>query len=184
MRERIDSLKDIDLSGLTFDRIRWKYGTGIDESTGKRDKKVFKYRNGVMTEIGDVELSIWCKLAEGLIEREGEKDLLLKLIKYLKEKPYPMHHNQAETYQYALELHISRIFDNPAWVDYIPFNRKHRPEAVGQKQFIHVSTPCCQKPGEITSEQIRFDGSEKKTFCPHCGRFIAFEGIEHDVNSV
>lgn len=43
MRDRIDTLRDIDLSGLTFDKIRWKYGTGADESTGKRDKKVFKY---------------------------------------------------------------------------------------------------------------------------------------------
>jgi len=178
MRERINSLEEIDLSGLTFDKIRWKYSTGIDESTGKRENKVFKYRSGVMTEIGDIEISVWCKLAETLIASEGENELHRKLMEHLKERPNSMYRNLDEVRQHALQLHVMRIFDDPAWVDYIPFNRKYRPEAVSHKQFIHEITPCCQKTGEITSEQIRFDGTEKKTFCPHCGRFITFQRME------
>ena len=54
----------------------------------------------------------------------------------------------------ALQLHISRIFDNPRWVNFIPFNREYRPEVLEHASLVTVINECCGKPGEVTQEQI------------------------------
>lgn len=54
----------------------------------------------------------------------------------------------------ALELHMARIFDDPLWVAYIPFNRKYRPEVLESARLVWVQTECCGIPGQITQEQL------------------------------
>ena len=77
----------------------------------------------------------------------------------------------------ALQLHISRIFDNPRWVNFIPFNREYRPEVLEHANLVTVINECCGKPGEVTQEQI--DGACTGTVaCPHCGRWSSFSIVE------
>ena len=77
----------------------------------------------------------------------------------------------------ALQLHISRIFDNPRWVNFIPFNREYRPEVLEHASLVTVINECCGKPGEVTQEQI--DGACTGTVaCPHCGRWSSFSIVE------
>ncbi|MFR6041929.1 MAG: hypothetical protein ACLUHL_11220 [Dysosmobacter welbionis] len=63
--------------------------------------------------------------------------------------------------------------DWPEWVDYIPFNRKYRPQVLEQAHIVTVFNACCGKPGEVTQEQI--DRAWRgQIACPCCGRWSLF----------
>lgn len=169
--ERIDSASRLDPATLTFSDLHWKYGTGVDTSTGKGIYKKNSYRYGVMTELGDIELKVWIQLMEQLIEKSGEQWILDALIQW--EKEHYMKASTAKLRESALELHSARIFDNPEWVCYLPFNKRFRPDVLEQAHIVTVVNECCGLPGEVTQEQINrtFNGG---ICCPHCGRWSKF----------
>ena len=112
-----------DLSTITFEDIRWQYGVFHCNSTGAgRDKKYFPWR-GAKTKLGEIEEHDWCQLAEAVIEQAGETDLLKQLIQWCTEHNFTGD-SAAEIRKEALQLHTSRIFDNPQWVGYLPFNKR------------------------------------------------------------
>ena len=78
-----------------------------------------------MTDVGDIELSRWCELVRGLIKKANEHALYEQLLKWVKDC-CPFQHTREEIETYALELHASRIFDNPQWAAYDEFNRLYR----------------------------------------------------------
>ena len=78
-----------------------------------------------MTDVGDIELSRWRELVHDLIEKANEQALYAQLLKWVKEC-CPFQHTKEEIETYALELHASRIFDNPQWAAYKEFNEKYR----------------------------------------------------------
>lgn len=138
---------------ITFADIRPMYGTGrsIWVSGTGRDKK-FRYRNGIMTPSGDIEESEWQTLAKDLISQQNEDELHQQLCEWLKENtPWPQ--TKAEMQVHALELHVSRIFDNPQWVDFIPFNRMYRPEVLEAVDLVEIRCPSCSAVYEVTKEQ-------------------------------
>ena len=51
----------------------------------------------------------------------------------------PWLRSSRETELYALELHSSRIFDNPRWVAYEEFNGKYRPKCLNNQEVTHES---------------------------------------------
>ena len=115
------------LSEATFEDIRWQYGVFRCNSTGAgRDKKYTPWR-AVKTKLGEIEECDWCKLVEAVIERENEVPLLNALIQWCNEHNY-VSASVSEMRKEALQLHASRIFDNPQWIGFIPFNAKYRPE--------------------------------------------------------
>lgn len=119
--------KRYNIQELTCEQIRIHYGTGRSyhiSGTG-RDKK-YGYRVGCMTDIGDILEADWFALARFIIERDGEQDLYDGLVKYAKSCVWL--HTKSEREEYALQLHMSRIFDNVKWVGYEEFNKNHRPE--------------------------------------------------------
>lgn len=119
----ISTLKD-KLDTLTFEQVNMKYGTGRSNTvTTPQGKKSF-YRHGVMTEIGDIRESVWMEIVEYLIVRDKETELYNCLYEWVKDT-YGWNQTDAERKQYVLQLHATRIFDNPAWVDYIAFNEKY-----------------------------------------------------------
>lgn len=165
---------------LKFSDLRVRYGTGrsIFVSGSGRDKK-YRYRYGVMTNLGDLEISEWKSLMRTLIEYHGEQKLQEQIRQWSQER-YPRVHRNDEIEQEALELHAARIFDNPVWVDYIPFNRRYRPEALKTTRLIWVQTECCQTPAQVTMEQ--FEAAEHRDHtlsCPICGRWSQFK-ISHE----
>ncbi len=160
---------------LEFSDLRVRYGTGrsIFVSGSGRDKK-YRYRYGVMTNLGDLEISEWKSLMKALIEYHGEQELQEQIRQWSQER-YPRAHRNDGIEQEALELHAARIFDNPVWVDYIPFNRRYRPEVLKTAQLIWIEPSCCQKPGQITKEQLdKAVQMEHRIFCPHCGRCVDY----------
>ena len=122
-----------DIQNLTFAQVCIKYHTGrsyVISGSGRNQK--LGYRQGCLTEIGDIEVSQWRNLIKYLIERDGELQLQKDLLNWEKEN-CPWLHTKEEWEDYALELHAARIFDCKEWVDYVEFNKLYHP-AVLQEQ--------------------------------------------------
>lgn len=167
----------MDIANVTFDSLRLKYRTGrsfVVSGTGR--DRVYGYRHGVATELGDIEESEWIDLAMDLIRRSGELDLLDALKKWCKE--YALTSLSRKEVEFdALQLHVSRTFDNPLWVSYIPFNRKYRPDVLSRAELVQIIPACCNTPGLVTKQRIdhplfSFDGPQ--VYCPHCGRATTY----------
>jgi hypothetical protein len=111
---------------LTCKQIRPRFGTGRAIHIGGTglDKK-YVYRSGYLTEIGDILEADWFALARYIIERDSEQILYEGLVEYAKTCAWL--HSKAEREEYALKLHMSRIFDDVKWVGYQEFNNMHRP---------------------------------------------------------
>lgn len=119
---QIDSISGIDITQLTFSDIRIMYGTGRSTLvSGSGRDKVYKYRLGYQTKIGNIKGDIWMILAEQLIKHAGEEDIFARMLKYTKTIPWMKKESASEIKQKALDLHISRIFENLEWVDYDAF---------------------------------------------------------------
>lgn len=170
-KQHIDTLTGIDIPSLSFEDIRFKFGTGVGSSSGRgRDKKLI-YRFGVQTEIGDIREDLWYQLAEQVIGLHGEAWLLEALETWCRDYP----RLNFDPHKEALELHCSRIFDCEGWVDYIPFNRRFRPEVVAGRRFPKIRVDCCQREiCEATEEMIQRGSAP----CPGCGAFRSFEVME------
>lgn len=65
---------------LTFADLRVHYYTGRSYLiSGEGRDKVFGYRHGVMTDIGDLPEAEWTRLAKQLIRQSGEQELYQQL---------------------------------------------------------------------------------------------------------
>lgn len=116
------------VADLSFSDLEHRLATGqAYTKSGSSRNRVMGYRNGVMTRLGDLEASVWETLIRDLIRRSGEDRLFHALIQWSTDN-CPWLHSMSEIEQYALELHSSRIFENPKWAGYSEFNRKYRPE--------------------------------------------------------
>lgn len=75
---------------------------------------------GYMTNLGIIEECEWIKQAEELIKKYGEQDIF-EILKH------PKYHfafmDECEIYKRALDLYISRIFENTGWVQYDEFQK-------------------------------------------------------------
>ena len=118
--------KRYDIQKLTCKQLRIHYGTGraLHVSGTGRDMK-YTYRIGCMTDIGDIPIADWNALARYIIERDGEQNLYEGLVECAKSCAWLHSKNACE--EYALKLHISRVFDDKEWVAYQEFNNTHRP---------------------------------------------------------
>lgn len=161
-----------DLASITFEDICWQYFIFRCNSTGVGRDKQRTYWHGVKTKLGEIEEKDWCKLAEALIEYKEETQLLNHLIQWCTEHNYTWD-SAAEVRKEALQLHLARIFDNPLWVWYLPFNKKYRPEVWRAANIVFVQSECCQRICTVTQEQV--DQAYTKTIpCPHCGKWSKF----------
>ena len=113
---------------ITYEDIRLMYHTGkLVRDYGSQDKKAGKYRIGVMTKLGDIEEKDWIRYAEELVRRNNEETLFKQLKSWYRQTT-PWLRDEKDLHRYTLECFVARIFDNPGWVDYEAFNRRHRPE--------------------------------------------------------
>ncbi len=176
-RERIDDIKSIDTSLLKCSDLRVLYGTFQSQTTGSGINKKRSSRVGVQTEIGDIREDIWLQLAEQVIMASGEEDIFRRLLAHIEAYPWHKNVSQAEKRREALKQYMARIFDNPGWVDFIPFNEPWRPEAFDGIEIINVVTACCQKAGRVTADQIKRYFENDQVFCPHCGRITEFQRV-------
>ena len=128
--KRIDNINQVNLQELTYARLNMRYGTGRGWTEKRNGEKRDIYRHGVATELGDIEVSLWQRLVQLLIEKESEMELFLQLKQWLGERCVWCQTDKEELLHYTLKLFAARMFDNPEWVDYIQFNRRYRPEKI------------------------------------------------------
>ena len=167
---------------MMFEDLRVRYRTGRSYVvSGSGRNKVMGYRNGYMTKLGDLERSEWKQLVLERIRETGEEELFDQLHTWVKEHNYTrMSREEVETK--ALELHADRIFDNEAWVYFVPFNQRYRPKVLSRTKLVWVITDCCPEPGLVTQTHIDKSKSQADMLaCPHCGRhntYTIWEGEE------
>lgn len=112
---------------LTFSDLRCHYGTGRSYiKFGSGRNRVLGYRYGVMTDMGDIEYSQWAVLVMKLIERSKETEVLNALERWTQENCVWLH-SKKDVEEYALDLHSSRIFEDPKWVAYEQFRDQYAP---------------------------------------------------------
>lgn len=173
MMERNDIIigeKRYYIDNLQMSDIRHLYRSHRAEITVLNHRKTTTYRADIVTPLGQIPLEQWKQIATQLIQRDNETEIYEQLKQYVIDTcAYLRGTDHLE--EYALELHTNRIFDNPAWVGFIPFNTAHRPAAIKDIELVLVTPPCCQKPGYVTKAQIDY-GIPDSAYCPHCGRWF------------
>ena len=167
------------MSELTFADLRVHFGTGRAYTiSGKGRDRVMGYRVGKQCNLGDIETGAWMKMVRELIVQTGEQELYQQLITHMKEH-YSWKQSKAEFELQALELHAARIFDNQLWVDFIPFNKRFRPEVLCAVKLVSVMPECCKKAGFLTEARYRErDPYCDENFCPHCGRWTKISLVD------
>ena len=166
------------MSETDFTDLCCHYQTGRSYTvSGEGKNRVYGYRNGIQCNLGDIEKSEWCQMVKDTIQSAGEQKLFKGLLRYLSDHNYAKESAKELEFK-ALLLHAARIFDNEAWVDFLHFNRKFRPEVAAATRLVWVVTDCCKKPGEIT--QTMFDSHRRvndRISCPHCGRWTHYKSM-------
>lgn len=145
-------------------------------SSGSGRGKRYHPWSGVKTNLGEIEETVWCQIAEALIDRAGESDLLKCLMEWESEHNY-IHASKEKIRKEALQNHVARLFDDPLWIHFVPFNRRFRPEALDSAHLVTVINECCNIPGDVTQEQIEH-ALNHTIACPCCGRWSPFHCIE------
>ena len=164
--------KRYSVAELKIEDIRFMYGTGraIYISGTGRDK-VYDYRNGCMTKLGDIEEGEWLSLMRFLIERDGELELFKQLLAWEKE------HDFCDSDRKTLERdtlirHSMRLFDNVKWVDFVRFNQRYRPEELTKAVLVDIVTDCC---GTTDVQTVELINEWSKVTCPRCGTYTTFK---------
>ena len=160
------------IAELKIEDIRFMYGTGraIHISGTGRDK-LYDYRNGCMTKLGDIEESEWLALMKFLIERDGDQELFKQLLVWETE------HDFCDSDKKTLERdtlikHSMRIFDDVKWVDFVRFNQRYRPEVLANVMLAEILTDCCGCHDVQTAELV---DKWPKVTCPKCGTYTTFQ---------
>ena len=168
------------MSELTFEDLRVHFGTGRAYTiSGKGRDRVMGYRVGMQCDLGDIEISEWIAMVKELIVQTGEQELYEQLHTHMKEHNYTKA-TKSELEQQVLELHAARTFDNPLWVDFIPFNKRFRPEVLRTVKLVSVMPECCKKAGFLTEARYRErDPNCDENFCPHCGRWTKISLVDN-----
>lgn len=172
----VPELKD---GPLTFTDLRCRYPTERLFSSGYGRNKMTRIVSYVTTEIGEIEQTRWVSLVRQLIVEAGEESLFANLLEWVIEND-PWLHKDADRVNHALERHADRIFDDEAWVGFVQFNQKYRPERLKTAGLASVVTACCGKTSIVTTAQLRRD--DGKVCCPYCGRFSEYEEITKETS--
>ncbi len=173
---RIDSIHEIDLDTVTTEDLIWQYGTGIAVTQGEGRYKTHSYRNGVQTDIGDLELSVWVAAAEYVVKRDCLEEEATHLQTFASRHCKWLRKNSHEERIAALQNCMRSLYRNPEWVSFVPYNQEYHPEVLESVHLVRIIAECCQASGDVTEEQIAlsYDGT---ICCPVCGRFSAYKRL-------
>ena len=158
-QDRITSMNGIDVATLDFKDIRWEFGVYQCVSTGSGRNKQYSSWIGVRTPMGEIKETVWYQLAEALIRRKGEQQLLGHLIQWESEHNYT--NDSPDTVRKkAIQLHVDRIFDNPRWVDFVVTQEQIDASANGT-----VACPCCGRwsPFRVIEQAIQTESAAGQT---------------------
>lgn len=163
----------------TFDDLRYQFGSGRSYLiSGEGRNRKYGYRRGVVCKLGDIERHEWEQMMLDLIHRSGEDELFQHLSLWYKES-CALHKSENEIKRSALIWHSLRLFDDPAWVDYLKFNQRFRPQTLENVPIAYVRTECCEKLF-MTTQALLKKAHDGKTYCQICGRWSPFVILDTD----
>lgn len=177
MAGQIDQVEQLDLLRLKAGDLRWLYATGRGQTTGFGRNKQHSFRHGVQTPVGDIELSVWIKAAEHIIERDGLQTELEHLQPYAVDYGGGNIHSKQLSHGGHLSMCLSAIYRNPAWVFFVPYNRQYHPELLDTTPMVEVVMDCCKTACAIPRAQIH--NENQTAHCPACGRWASFSYAEN-----
>lgn len=170
----MNSMNDLQGKGYAFADLCCEVETGRAYLISRKERnKVYGYRQGVKCVLGDVERSEWQAMVRKRILDSGEKELHDHLAQWHKEHCY-LQQSEDDFAHDVLILHSMRIFDDPLWVHFIPFNQQYRPDVLRGIAAATVCTECCGVPFLATQTRIMHDGN-RRTYCSICGRWSHYE---------
>ena len=82
---RIDNVAQIDKSLISHENIRYMHDTGVainHEDSKRTGEKRYKYRHGIQTKLGDIEVSVWKELVYMLIKQQGDEEFYKQILEY------------------------------------------------------------------------------------------------------
>ncbi len=176
----VDSISAVDLSKLTYKDIRWMYGTGRSLSKGSGREKTYTYRSGVMTKIGDIEESVWLKIATEVVKLNDDMHHYNNLCEMLSKGNYRHYYNgpkgETELHKDVLSHCVSQNYNEEQWVCFVEYNQTYRLDYLDQVKFTELVTECCNTPVKVPKAQT----NRNSVCCPICGRFSEFEITKED----
>ena len=175
MQSLIDQLEQLALPHLRAGDLRWMYSTGKGQITGSGRDKRHTYRTGIQTPIGDIELSVWIKAAEYIVERDGLQEELEHLRPFALSFGASLFAKQMARANH-LDMCISKIYRRPAWVSFIPYNKQYHPELIDHMPIVEVIMDCCKTVCAVPKAQIHKE--IQTAHCPACGRWASFSRVE------
>jgi len=177
-RNAIDNISQVNMDELTCENLRCHYGTGtvVTDHQSRREKN-WRYRTGIQTNLGDIEISVWVELVRILIKKENGQEIFSQLMKWNAEN-YPSYYKDKEELEISsMKSYAMRLFDDKGWCDYIRFNKRFRPEILEDSSLLEVITDCCNKPCKVTREQFDEYSKPTKVPCPLCNKSSTFKII-------
>ncbi|MBQ7922480.1 MAG: hypothetical protein IJ325_07885 [Clostridia bacterium] len=181
IREKIDSITQIESKQITRDNLRLHYGTGQEIVTkNSQGNKTSQYRSGVQTNLGDIEQSVWMALVQKLIEQEHDQEIFEQLLEWEKDNNHIGARTKHDILREAMQSYTYRIYDNKAWWDYVRFNMKYRPEILeNDAELILVHLTCCGRECRIPQEQVHHNHEAPDTVpCPYCNKGTVFSTMQ------
>lgn len=174
---RIDREEQLKGEEITLEKLRKKYGTFHSRCVGldRIGRKKYNSRVGVQTDLGDIEIHLWKELVLRCIEQAGEKALYQHyLVWTIKHDITDRSREQIE--EDVLDRYTLREFDNPCWHDFIPFNRKYRPDYLAAFELVNIKHLCCgytEEDTRIWLDQLKLT----EIHCSRCGKTAPFAVI-------
>ena len=168
------------IEDLTFKDVSVMYGTGKSFQVMVKQEKTYYYRHGCMTKIGDIEQGDWKELIDYMIKRDHEELLFKQLYEWELADNYGARDSE-ELRHHVLDLHATRIFDCPYWVDYIAFNQRYRPEVLDKSDLVEVVFNCCQKQGFTTRQLHETQKWRRGVKCQYCGSYTDYKTIDKEI---
>ena len=155
IREKIDSITQIEPKQITRDNLRLHYGTGQEIVTkNSQGNKISHYRSGVQTNLGDIEQSVWMELVQKLIEQENDQEIFAQLLEWEKDNNHIGSKTKNDLLREAMRSYTYCIYDDKAWCDYVRFNKKYRPDVLENDPTLTlVHLVCCGSECRVPLEQ-------------------------------
>ena len=119
--------------GFSLSQISCKHRTGraVLIRDGGKGQKEYRYRSGMMTELGDIREDVWVAAVEKYARENGDEALVDAYLKWTRDRT-PWMKTEAARKTYALELYADRMCDNSSWAGYQDFADNYMPKGAGE----------------------------------------------------
>lgn len=152
--------------------MNFPYGTATFEELFPYDTEIRNEYRYIQCKLGWVPHPIWCILASDAIKRAGENELYEQLCHHAEKYNLTGIHQNAQ--QQALEWHITRVYNDPAWYQYATFNATYRNAELRPEDMTIVACPRCNKSSIGSRAHLLSDRNNSPHFlfqCPHCKHY-------------